>query len=345
MKLIIPQNYHTLIPEEHNRFAVQQVRDIFERNLARLLQLSKVTAPLIIESASGMSDNSMENNIPVTFSTNSGSGNRLEIIRSATKWKRLVLAEKLPDGIRGIWCDAMAVRPDETVSNIHSVYVDQWDWERILDEGQRNENYLREMVEKVYQALKDTEKQISEQLPAIKPILPGKLHVVHTMELSRKYPDVSPEEREHLAALEYGAVFIMGIGNPQAPGGQHSFRTADYDDWSTPAGNGSFGLNGDLIVWNPVLNQSLELSSMGIRVDKNALIKQVEILNCRNILDNPWHQKLLRGELPMTIGGGIGQSRVCMFMLRKAHIGEVQPSVWPVEMVRQCNVSGIKLLS
>ena len=345
MKLIIPQKYQSLIPEELNRFAVEQVKETFEKNMADLLQIRKVSAPLIIESESGMSDNSMDNNIPVSFGLNTGSGKKLEIIRSATKWKRIVLADKLPEGIRGIWCDAMAVRPDETLSNIHSVYVDQWDWELIIRENQRNVPFLKKMADKVYQALKDTELMIAEAFPVIRPVLPDNLYFIHTLELAREYPDVSPEEREYLTARKYGAVFIMGIGNPLSPGGIHTFRTADYDDWSTPSENGFLGLNGDLIVWNPVLNQPLELSSMGIRVNGPALLKQAEILNCPEVLKNAWHKKLLAGELPQTIGGGIGQSRVCMFLLRKAHIGEVQPSVWPDEMISRCKASGIAILS
>jgi aspartate--ammonia ligase len=238
-----------------------------------------------------------------------------------------------------------AIRPDEeSLDNLHSLYVDQWDWERVITAEQRDLDFLKDIVRKIYSAVCETEKHIYSLYPRIKPILPEKIRFVHTEELLEMYPDIDPRQREDKIAEKYRAVFVIGIGGELADGSIHDGRAPDYDDWITPTGQNRKGLNGDIFLWYPVLKRGFEISSMGIRVDKDAMLKQLEIRNETKRKEFQWHKRLLNGELPLSIGGGIGQSRLCMFLLRKLHIGEVHASIWPKDIVEKCAKAGIKLL-
>ena len=244
----------------------------------------------------------------------------------------------------GIYTDMNAIRSDEELGNLHSLYVDQWDWERVMKKEERNVDFLKEIVERIYAAMVRTEYLVYEMFPSIKPILPQKIHFIHSEDLLKKYPTFTPKEREDAITREYGAVFIIGIGGKLSDGKRHDGRAPDYDDWSTETPDGYKGLNGDLLVWDAVLNHAIELSSMGIRVDKEALLRQLELTGTTNRKELYFHKRLLNGELPQSIGGGIGQSRLCMFYLRKAHIGEIQSSIWPDEMRREAREAGINLI-
>jgi len=259
-----------------------------------------------------------------------------EVVQSLAKWKRLMLAQYgIPAGY-GIYTDMNAIRPDEELSNIHSLYVDQWDWEKVLNGKQRNLEYLKKVVAQIYSVLLRTEFMVYENYPAIKPLLPEEIHFVHSEELVRRFPKLTTKERETEIVKEYGAVFIIGIGGELSDGQKHDGRAPDYDDWTTENSDGFKGLNGDIVIWNPVLQQTLEISSMGIRVDKEALLRQLAITGLSERKELFFHKKLLKDELPLSVGGGIGQSRLCMYLLRKAHIGEVQASLWPEAMIQQC---------
>jgi len=243
-----------------------------------------------------------------------------------------------------LYTDMNAIRPDETLDNLHSIYVDQWDWELIMAKEERNLAFLKKTVEKIYDTIRSIELVVEEFYPKIKPILPEEIKFIHTEDLEEKYPSLSPSEREHEACKEHGAIFLIGIGGALKNGKPHDGRAPDYDDWSTETENGKKGLNGDIIVWYPVLERAFELSSMGIRVDAVSLDRQLKITGKEERRNYMFHKRLLNGELPQTIGGGIGQSRLCMLYLRKAHIGEVQSSVWPTEMIEECRSQGITLL-
>ena len=268
-----------------------------------------------------------------------------EVVFSLAKWKRMALTDYGFNVGEGLYCDMDAIRPDEeTLDNLHSVYVDQWDWELAIRRENRNPDFLKGIVNKIYRVMKDTEEVICGRYPEIKPILPEDITFVHTEDLLRQYPSLISAERENKIANKYGAAFLIGIGGELKDGKSHDGRAPDYDDWSTPTPNGKKGLNGDIIVWNPVLERAFEISSMGIRVDKEAMLRQLKIKNAEDRLRLEWHKRLLAGEFPECIGGGIGQSRLCMFFLRKAHIGEVQASIWPDEITRYCKSNNIKLL-
>ena len=261
---------------------------------------------------------------------------KAEVVQSLAKWKRLMLAQYgIPAGY-GIYTDMNAIRPDEELSNIHSLYVDQWDWEKVLTGKQRNLEYLKKVVGQIYSVLLRTEFMVYENYPAIKPLLPEEIHFVHSEELVRRFPKLTTKERETEIVKEYGAVFIIGIGGELSDGKKHDGRAPDYDDWTSENSDGFKGLNGDIVIWNPTLQQTLEISSMGIRVDKEALLRQLEITGLSERKELFFHKKLLKDELPLSVGGGIGQSRLCMYLLRKAHIGEVQASLWPEAMIQQC---------
>jgi aspartate--ammonia ligase len=267
-----------------------------------------------------------------------------EIVHSLAKWKRMALANlNIKEGY-GIYTDMNAIRPDEELTNLHSLYVDQWDWERVITKEERNLDFLKYVVEKIYAAIVRTEYHICVKFPGILPDLPEKITFIHTEELAAKYPDLSPFERESEEAKKHGAIFVIGIGGEMPNGEIHDGRAPDYDDWSSKTGNGNIGLNGDIILWNKVLNRAFEISSMGIRVDKATLLKQLEIRGAEDRKELLWHKMLLNNELPLSVGGGIGQSRLCMFLLRKAHIGEIQSSIWPEEMKEKCKANGINLL-
>jgi aspartate--ammonia ligase len=280
----------------------------------------------------------------VTFPVKELGDNKAEVVHSLAKWKRMTLADLKVDYGYGIYTDMNAIRPDEELTNIHSLYCDQWDWERVISKEERNLDFLKKIVRKIYSTMLRTEFIVTENFPQIKAILPEEITFIHSEELEELYPKLTVKEREHEAAKKYGSVFIIGIGGILPGGEKHDGRAPDYDDWTTPTTGNRKGLNGDILVWNPVLETSLELSSMGIRVDKEALLKQLTISGNEDRKNLYWHKRLLNDELPLSIGGGIGQSRLCMYFLRKAHIGEIQSSIWPEEMKEICKANKIELI-
>jgi aspartate--ammonia ligase len=336
MKLFFPENYKAKLDLKQTEKAIKFVKDFFQENLSAELRLRRVTAPLFVLKGTGINDDLNGVERAVTFAVREMNDAKAEVVHSLAKWKRLMLAQYgIPAGY-GIYTDMNAIRADEELSNIHSLYVDQWDWEKVLTSQQRNLEYLKKVVGQIYSVLLRTEFMVYENYPAIKPLLPEELHFIHSEELVQRYPNLSAKEREFEIAKQYGAVFIIGIGGVLSNGQKHDGRAPDYDDWTTDNSDGFKGLNGDIVIWNPILQQSLEISSMGIRVDKEALLRQLAITGFSERKELLFHKKLLNGELPLSIGGGIGQSRLCMYLLRKAHIGEVQASLWPEDMVQQC---------
>jgi aspartate--ammonia ligase len=344
MKLTIPPNYRSLLTLKETERAIKMVKDFFELNLAAELKLRRVTAPLFVQRGTGINDDLNGIERPVNFEIKDMDGTVAEIVHSLAKWKRMMLADYGIANHYGIYTDMNALRPDEELDNIHSIYVDQWDWEKILLPEERTLDKLKSIVRQIYGVIKRTEFIVYEHHPNIVPLLPEEIHFIHAEELLEVYPDLNPREREQKVAEEYGAVFIIGIGGELADGKPHDGRAPDYDDWSTETGEGNRGLNGDIIVWNPILESAFELSSMGIRVDRDALIRQLEIQGKTERKELLFHKRLLTGEFPESIGGGIGQSRLCMYFLRKAHIGEVQASLWPGQMHDHCRKSGIILM-
>lgn len=343
-KLIIPEGYKNILgnPEKTEK-GIKLVKDMFQANLSAQLSLLRVTAPIVVMSGTGLNDDLNGIERPVRFPIKDMNDSHAEVVHSLAKWKRLKLYELKEIAGRGIYTDMNALRPDEELDNIHSIYVDQWDWERVITPEQRSVAFLRKIVLRIYEAIKVTENRLYIEFPQIQPILPDDLFIIHAEELLQLYPDKTAKEREELITKEHKAVFIIGIGGKLSDGKLHDNRSADYDDWSTPNEEGYAGLNGDLLIWNPVLNQALEISSMGIRVDSEALARQLAERGEESKKALYFHDMLLRDKLPLTIGGGIGQSRLCMLLLRKAHIGEIQSCVWPVEMRRACMHGGIEL--
>jgi aspartate--ammonia ligase len=344
MKLYIPPNYKSTLTLKETERAIKMVKDFFESNLASELKLRRVTAPLFVQRGTGINDDLNGTERPVSFEVKDMDGTVAEIVHSLAKWKRMMLADYGIANTYGIYTDMNALRPDEELDNIHSIYVDQWDWEKILMPEERSVDYLKDIVRRIYAVIKRTEFIVYESHPDIVPILPEEIHFIHAEELLARFPDMDPKEREHEISKEYGAVFIIGIGAELANGEAHDGRAPDYDDWSTKTVNGYSGLNGDIVVWNPVLESAFELSSMGIRVDKEALLRQLDIQGKSERKELLFHKRLLAGEFPESVGGGIGQSRLCMYFLRKAHIGEVQASLWPGQMQDHCKKSGIELM-
>lgn len=320
------------------------IKHYFQKALSDALNLRRVTAPLFVLSGTGLNDDLNGVERAVKFPVKSLGDRQAEVVHSLAKWKRVKLGAYDIAPHYGLYTDMNAIRADEDLDNLHSLYVDQWDWEQTINREDRNLDYLKDTVEKIYNALKATEKMVYEQFPHITPRLPEKITFIHSEELLNEYPDLSREEREGMAAKKYGAIFLMGIGNPLSNGEPHDGRAPDYDDWSSANGEGYYGLNGDIILWDSVLERAFEISSMGVRVDEDALRRQLEIRGCENRTELNFHKRLLNGELPSSIGGGIGQSRLCMFMLQKAHIGEVQASIWPEEQIKACKEAGIELL-
>ncbi len=339
----MPTKYRPLIDLKETENAIKIIKDNFQISLSKALNLRRVTAPLFVRAGTGINDDLNGLEKPVSF-VMKDDGSRVEIVQSLAKWKRMSLADYHFGVGEGLYTDMNALRPDECLDNLHSIYVDQWDWERIMANDERNLDFLKNVVEKIYDTMRSIELVIEEFYPQIKPILPEKIKFIHTEDLEEKYPDFSPIEREYYACKEHGAIFLIGIGGKLKSGKPHDGRAPDYDDWSTPTGGGKKGMNGDIIVWNPVLERAFELSSMGIRVDPAALDRQLTITGKEERRKLLFHKRLLEGKLPQTIGGGIGQSRLCMFYLRKAHIGEVQSSVWPEKMIADCAAQGIVLL-
>lgn len=343
MSLIIPKGYSpTLAPEEMEQ-AIKQVKLWFQEELSQALNLRRVTAPLFVLSGTGINDNLNGVERPVSFEVPAIGGKKAEIVHSLAKWKRMKLGTYGIQPGKGLYTDMNAIRADEELDNLHSLYVDQWDWECTITKEDRNLDFLKTTVGKIYGALKNTEALVCQSYSQIKPVLPEDIRFVHTEDLQKKYPDLTSKERENIVAKEYGAVFIIGIGSELPDGKIHDGRSPDYDDWSTPTTEGHKGLNGDIFVWNPVLESAFELSSMGIRVDKGALKLQLKIRGCEDRLELFFHKSLINDDIPLSIGGGIGQSRLCMFFLRCAHIGEVQASIWPEEMVKECLKKNIVL--
>lgn len=313
--------------------AIKFIKDVFERELARNLNLTRVSAPLFVFPESGLNDNLNGVERPVAFDV-LDIGRDVEVVHSLAKWKRMALAKYgFSDG-EGLYTDMNAIRRDETLDALHSIYVDQWDWEKIISPSARNFDTLKAAVNSIYSALLSTEAALSERFGTAS-VLPKKIEFMTTAQLEAEYPDLSPKERENAITKRLGAVFLMQIGAPLKDGVPHDGRAPDYDDWL---------LNGDILLWDEPLSRAFEISSMGIRVDEAAMRRQLAAAGCEDRAALPFHRALLSGELPQTMGGGIGQSRICMFLLGKHHIGEVQASVWPESMVEECEKQGIHLL-
>ena len=342
--LITPKDYYPIIDLKQTELGIKSIKDFFQSNLSSELRLRRVTAPLFVEQGTGINDDLTGVERAVQFPIKDMGNIKAEIVHSLAKWKRLTLAEYEIENGYGIYTDMNAIRADEELGNMHSLYVDQWDWELVVEESERTISFLKEVVVKIYDAMLRTEYMVYELFPSIRPELPRKITFIHAEELLQRYPTLSCKEREDAICKEFEAVFIMGIGAKLSNGEPHDLRSPDYDDWTTLNEDNFEGLNGDLLVWNSVLGQSMELSSMGIRVDKSALLKQLEIKNQEEKLSLYFHKKLMNDELPLCIGGGIGQSRLCMFYLRKAHIGEIQSSIWPKDMRVNAHKNGIFLI-
>ena len=339
-----PQNYYPLLGLRQTEIAIRQIKEFFQTNLAFELNLIRVTAPLFVLGGTGINDDLNGVERPVAFPVKSIQDQRAEIVQSLAKWKRLQLADFGMQAGEGLYTDMNAIRPDEDLDNLHSIYVDQWDWERVMLKEERNVEFLKQIVRQIYSVIVRTERYMGYLYPEIEPILPDEITFIHSEDLERGHPDLTPKEREKLVCQEHGAAFVIGIGADLAGGTPHDGRAPDYDDWSTPTYNGYKGLNGDILVNYPLLDCAYELSSMGIRVDPSAMLRQLELRNALKRKELFFHQRLLNGDLPLSIGGGIGQSRLCMFYLRKAHIGEIQSSLWPAEMVKECKAHNITLL-
>ena len=334
-KFIIPKDYHSELNLHDTQIAIKTVKDFFQNLLSQRLNLSRVSAPLFVDPDSGLNDNLNGVERPVTFDIKEQNGREAEVVQSLAKWKRYALKKYGFSYGEGLYTDMNAIRRDEITDNIHSIFVDQWDWEKIIKKAERTIATLMDTVKIVYKCLRKTEKYMAIQYDYIEEILPHDIFFVTTQELADMFPDNTPKEREYYIAKAKGAVCIMQIGDVLENGERHDGRAPDYDDWS---------LNADIVVYYPVLDIALELSSMGIRVDKKALLSQLKKAGCEERKDLPFQKAIINEELPYTIGGGIGQSRICMFFLRKAHIGEVQSSLWPEDMIAQCEENGIQLL-
>ena len=335
-KIIKPVDYQPLLDKIQTEKGIKLIKDFFQQNLATELRLRRVTAPLFVLKGLGINDDLNGVERPVSFPIKDLGDKEAEVVHSLAKWKRLTLAMLKIEPGYGIYTDMNAIRADEELDNLHSLYVDQWDWEATITKEDRNIAFLKDVVSRIYGAILRTEYLACESYPCLKPFLPKKITFIHAQDLLDMYPDKTPKEREDLIAKKYGAVFIMGIGAKLSNGEKHDGRAPDYDDWSTPNEDGKIGLNGDILIWYPILNRAFELSSMGIRVDITALNKQLELEGKTNRKELYFHKQLLEGKLPLSIGGGIGQSRLCMVLLHKAHIGEIQASIWPEEMRKEC---------
>ncbi len=334
MGLIIPKDYNPVLNLRDTEIAIKLVKDFFEDELAKALNLTRVSAPIMVTPESGLNDNLNGVERPVSFDVLE-TGCQVEIVHSLAKWKRQALKTYGFAPGEGLYTDMNAIRRDEVTDNIHSIFVDQWDWERIMRPEERNMDFLKAIVRKIYLTLRKTEGYVCAHYPHIKPELPDEITFLTTQELEDRYPDLNSNEREYRAARKYGAVFLMQIGGKLKSGTIHDGRAPDYDDWS---------LNGDILLYDPLLDMALEVSSMGIRVDPEALRRQLKERECEERAELPFQKALLNGELPQTIGGGIGQSRMCVYFLRKAHVGEVQASIWPEETIAACSEGNIPLL-
>lgn len=326
--------YSSKLNEFDTQSAIALVKEKFSSELCKALKLSRVSAPLFVKKGSGLNDDLNGVERPVQFDIKE-TGEIAEVVHSLAKWKRMALMRYCFPVHTGLYTDMNAIRRDEICDNLHSIYVDQWDWEKIITAEDRNTDYLKKTVRSIYGAILLTAKAVEEKYPVLDCALPDDIAFVSTYELEEKYPELTPKERENAAAKEYGAVFVMQIGGRLKNGEKHDGRAPDYDDWK---------LNGDILVYNRVLDSAFELSSMGIRVDRDSLLSQLKAENAEDRLKYEFHKLLVSGALPLTIGGGIGQSRLCMFLLQKAHIGEVQVSIWPEKEIKKCKSVGIRLL-
>ncbi len=344
MSLIIPQNYKLKLLPETTEIAIKMIKKDFQKKLSEALGLRRVTAPLFVLSGTGLNDDLNGVERAVSFPVKALNERKAEVVHSLAKWKRAKLgAYDIAPGY-GIYTDMNAIRADEELDNLHSLYVDQWDWEKTIREEDRNLEYLKDTVRKIYQAMRETEKKVFERFPHITPRLPEQITFIHSEDLRQMYPDLTPTQRESEITKKYGAVFLIGIGAPLGDGKPHDGRAPDYDDWISDNGEGYKGLNGDILVWDSVLGRSFELSSMGIRVSPESLMTQLQLRGCPERSELNFHKRLPNHQLPFSIGGGIGQSRLCMFLLQKAHIGEVQASIWPDEQIETCKKAGIILM-
>ena len=343
-KIIRPKDYKPLLDTRQTEQGIKLIKEFFQQNLSTELRLRRVTAPLFVLQGLGINDDLNGVERPVTFPIRDMGEQRAEVVHSLAKWKRLTLAEQHVERGYGIYTDMNAIRADEELDNLHSLYVDQWDWEAVIAREDRTIAFLQDIVRRIYAAIRRTEYLVCETYPQLRPFLPEQIHFIHAEELLQRYPTLSPKEREDAICRELGAVFIIGIGGKLSNGQKHDGRAADYDDWSTLGENGLPGLNGDILIWYPILERSFELSSMGIRVDEESLLRQLAIEQQEERRSLYFHQQLLSCRLPLSIGGGIGQSRLCMVLLHKAHIGEIQASIWPDDMRRQCAQAGIRLI-
>ena len=332
--LLLPLGYDAKMDVRETEIAIKAIKDVFEKKLSEKLNLTRVSAPLFVKVTTGLNDNLNGIERPVGFDVKD-TGDDVEIVQSLAKWKRIALGRYGFGAGEGLYTDMNAIRRDEELDNIHSIYVDQWDWEKVIKKEDRKIETLKETVEKIFAAFKETEDHMYQKYPFLGRHLPEEIHFITSEELLQKYPDLTPKDRETAIAKEKKAVFIIGIGEELSHGEKHDGRAPDYDDWT---------MNGDIIFWNPVLESALELSSMGIRVDEEALERQLLKADAEDRKKLDFHRDLLDGKLPYTIGGGIGQSRICMYFLRRAHIGEVQASIWPEEMISDCEEKNIFLL-
>ncbi len=333
-KLNIPKGYQSTLSLIDTQVAIKLIKDTFERKLAENLELMRVSAPLFVRAKSGLNDtlSGVERSVKFdVLETNED----VEIVHSLAKWKRMALQKYGFELNKGLYTDMNAIRRDEVLDNIHSIYVDQWDWEKVISQSDRTEEYLKYTVRCIIKALIDTEKKLCEKFKQLKPFIEENITFIDSQDLYDMYPTLSSKEREHEIARKYHTVFISKIGDALSNGDSHDSRAPDYDDWQ---------LNGDIIIYNPILDISFEISSMGIRVDEKSLVQQLEKTNNLNRLEYKYHSNLVKGKLPLTIGGGIGQSRLCMLLLQKAHIGEVQASYWSKETIELCSKNGIYLL-
>lgn len=333
--LIIPEDYSSKLGLRETQVAIKKIKDYFEGGLEKRLNITRVSAPLFVKTETGINDNLNGVERPVSFDALDIKGADIQVVQSLAKWKRMALYRYGFEPGQGLYTDMNAIRRDEVLDNFHSMYVDQWDWEKVITKQERTMETLKGIVKAIYEVFKETEKYVLKLYPNFHTILPEEIFFITSQELYDMYPGLTPKEREGAIAKERGAVFIMQIGGELESGEKHDGRSPDYDDWN---------LNGDIIFWYPVLETAIEMSSMGIRVDEEALELQLKISGCEDRKTREFHSMLLSGKLPYTIGGGIGQSRMCMFFLRKAHIGEVQAGLWSDEMIENCKDANVFLL-
>lgn len=343
--LVLKDGYRPILNLRDTERGIKFVKDFFQDHLAEALNLQRVSAPLFLRKGSGINDDLNGIEAKAAFRIRDDGYSEAECLFSLAKWKRMVLADYGFKQGEGLYTDMNAIRPDEEcLDNLHSIYVDQWDWERVISPEQRNLDFLKEIVRDIYSVIKQTEKAVDDEYTHVESTLPEEITFVHSEELLDMYPDIDPRERENRIVRKHGAVFVIGIGGELQDGTVHDGRAPDYDDWVTPTGDGRRGLNGDILLWYPLLERAFEISSMGIRVDKTSLLEQLRIRGAAERARMTWHKRLLAGDLPLTVGGGIGQSRLCMFFLRKLHVGEVHASIWPDDMVSKCREAGVQLL-